>query len=745
LKLIISKKSMLLEIIILTPLVFALQIQLANYINGNDSHHAHGLNNANWKDFNIAAAGDWSCTQNTKNTVENIVNKNPELVIGLGDYAYRNDAGCWLEIIKPIQDKMKIAIGNHDDKAYFDGVEVPSKERLDEYMKQFNLTKQFYSFDYQNVHFLTMATEDSYENTSMQYRFVENDLKKASSNNTIDWIVVFYHRIAYTSPGMVGSIADFRNTYHPLFEKYGVDIVLQAHTHNYQRSFPISYTAGNSSNPIVTDHEASNYSNPKGQIFAIVGTGGSNVIHNLTGIAKFTAKQFYGYGFLNLDFTKNGTTLVGEFHDNDNTIKDRFSITKSSVRQNSSLSIPSVSSPRLMKEFEDKFKIETIAKGLKSPTDMLFLDSSEPNDIIVLEKNKGTVQRIVSGKLQESPLIDVNVSSKNERGLLGVIELESKNGSKNIYLYYTEANVTPDKCPSPDTCPPDIAPKGNRLYKYELLQDRTQLINPKLVLEIPAVPGPAHNGGKMIVGPDNDIFLVVGDLMGHTTKAQNYEDGGKPDTTGGVLRINKESQPLQDGYLGDEYPLNLYYAYGIRNSFGIDFDPVVGNLWDSENGPDFADEINLVSPGFNSGWKDVQGIWEHKGGKPLNVTSNPTGLVEFDGKGKYSEPEFTFFNTVGVTAIKFFDSDKFGLEYRNDLFVSDIKNGNIYHFDLNPDRKSLRLDGPLADRIANTHEELDGVKFAEGFSGISDLEVGPDGYLYVLAYGKGTIYRIVPV
>ena len=264
-------------------------------------------------------------------------------------------------------------------------------------------------------------------------------------------------------------------------------------------------------------------------------------------------------------------------------------------------------------------------------------------------------------------------------------------------------------------------------------------------MEIPAVPGPAHNGGKMTVGPDSEIFLVVGDLMGHTTKAQNYENGEEPDTTGGVLRMSKDGRPLENGYLGDEYPLNLYYAYGIRNSFGIDFDPVTGNLWDTENGPDFGDEINLVSPGFNSGWKDVQGIWEHKGGNPLNVTSNPTELAEFDGKGKYSEPEFTFFNTVGVTAIKFFDSDKFGLEYKNDLFVGDIKNGNIYHFDLNFDRKSLILDGILSDRIANSPEELESVEFAEGFSGITDLEVGPDGYLYVLAYGKGTIYRIIPI
>ena len=736
---------MLLKIIILTPLVFVFQFQLANYIINYDSHQANGLDNANWSDFNIAAVGDWSCTQNTKNTVDNIINNNPELVLGLGDYAYRNDAACWLEITKPIEDRMKITIGNHDDKAYMDGVEVPSKKRLDQYLNQSNLSKTFYSFDYQNVHFLAMSTEDSFEKASMQYRFVENDLKKSASNNTIDWIVVFYHRIAYTSPGNVGSIVDFRDTYHPLFEKYGVDIVLQAHSHNYQRSFPLSYNKGNSSNPIITDHDTSNYVNPKGQIFMIVGTGGSNVVHNLTDTAKFTAKQFYGYGFLNLDFINNGTTLVGEFHENDKTISDRFLITKSSITQNSTLGISSASLPRLMNTFEDKFKIETVAKGLKSPTDMMFLDSSKTNDIFVLEKNNGTVQRIVNGKLQENPLVDVNVSSKNERGLLGVIGLESKNGSKNVYLYYTEANVTNDKCPNPDRCLPGVEPKGNRLYKYELLQDGTRLINPRLLLELPAVPGPAHNGGKMTVGPDKDIFLVVGDLMGHTTKAQNYEDGGEPDGTGGVLRMNKDGQPLKNGYLGDNYPLNLYYAYGIRNSFGIDFDPVAGNLWDSENGPDFADEINLVSPGFNSGWKDVQGIWEHKGGKPLNVTTNPSELADFDGKGKYSEPEFTFFNTVGVTAIKFFDSDKYGLEYRNDLFVGDFKNGDIYHFDLSPDRKSLKLNGHLSDRIANTPEELDGVRFAEGFSGITDLEVGPDGYLYVLTYGKGTIYRIVPI
>jgi hypothetical protein len=125
------------------------------------------------------------------------------------------------------------------------------------------------------------------------------------------------------------AVFDFRSTYHPLFEKYGVDLVLQVHNHNYQRSFPIRYNNGDPSNPIITDNNVTNYSDPKGQIFAIVGTGGTYGIHNFTGSpAKFTANQFNAYGFLNVDVIQKGTMLVGEFYDNDGTIKDYFLITK---------------------------------------------------------------------------------------------------------------------------------------------------------------------------------------------------------------------------------------------------------------------------------------------------------------------------------------------------------------------------------------------------------------------------------
>jgi len=731
-----------LKIITLAPLILILVLQVTTFSNEIDSNYAYALNNIMLDDFNIAATGDWGCTGNAKNTVNNIIDKNPELVLGLGDYAYRNDAKCWLKMIDPIDHKMKIVIGNHDAKQYINGTYYPAPERLQQYMDHFNLSKQFYSFNYQNIHFIAMSTEVPYALGSKQYSFVESDLKKTVTDPNIDWIVVFYHRLAYTSPSKVGPMLKFRDTYHPLFEKYGVDLVIQAHNHNYQRSYPIKYNAENSSNPLITNNNTTDYYDPTGQIFTIVGTGGVSFIHNFTAPpAAYTAVQFKGIGFLNLNILHNGSTLVGEFYYNDGTIKDRFSITKSNNKESNLLS-SSQNKPKLMNDFDSKFKIDTIFKGLRWPTDMAFLD---PNDIIVLEKNNGTVQRVVNGQLLEKPLLDVNVSNKVERGLLGTAISKATDNSVYVFLYYTETDKeASDICPKPNYCLPGTEPIGNRLYRYELTQDGTKLINPKLLLDLPAIPGPGHNGGKMIIGHDKSIFLVIGDVMGDKAKAQNFEDGQESNIIGGVLRVDQEGHPLDHGYLGSKYPLNLYYAYGIRNSFGIDFDPRTGDLWDTENGPGFGDEINLVKPGFNSGWKDVQGIWQHKNGKPQNVTLSPDNLEDFDGKGIYRNPELTFFNPVGITAIKFFNSDKMGPEYKDDLFVGDINNGKIFHFDLNDDRTSLVLDGELADKIANSPDDLEEVTFAEGFSGITDLDVGLDGYLYVLSYGKGTIYKISP-
>jgi glucose/arabinose dehydrogenase len=378
-------------------------------------------------------------------------------------------------------------------------------------------------------------------------------------------------------------------------------------------------------------------------------------------------------------------------------------------------------------------KAEEVVRGLDLPTSMAFLG---PDDILVLEKNKGTVKRIINGTMLPEPLLDVNVSTASERGMLGIAVSDSNrtDSSKNVFLYYTQA-PTEDN----DDRLQGKEPLGNRLYRYELINDR--LVNPKLLLDLPGTPGPAHDGGALRSGPDNNLYLAIGDVRGENPQKQN---GTALDGRSGILRITQDGQPVDGGaILGDEHPLNMYYAYGIRNSYGMDFDPITGKLWDTENGQDYGDEINLVDPGFNSGWKLVQGMSSlfhlyH------NKTFKPEYLVDFNGKGNYSDPEFSWNSTVGATELKFFDSDKLGGGYQKDMFVGDFHNGNLYHFDLDKDRKELVLNGQLADKVANSKDELQNIIFGQGFDGITDIEVGPDGYLYVVSIHLKAIYRIVP-
>jgi glucose/arabinose dehydrogenase len=149
----------------------------------------------------------------------------------------------------------------------------------------------------------------------------------------------------------------------------------------------------------------------------------------------------------------------------------------------------------------------------------------------------------------------------------------------------------------------------------------------------------------------------------------------------------------------------LYYAYGIRNSFGLAFDPATGNLWDTENGPDYGDEINIVQPGFNSGWGKVQGIWynngSHEGPIVQNVSDLNNILVNIEGKGKYRSPEFIWNETVAPTGITFLNPNKLGKQYQNDMFVGDYKYGNLYDFKLNSSRTGLILNGTLTNKVSN--------------------------------------------
>jgi glucose/arabinose dehydrogenase len=416
--------------------------------------------------------------------------------------------------------------------------------------------------------------------------------------------------------------------------------------------------------------------------------------------------------------------------------------------------------------FDPSLKIELVTSGLDFPTTMAFLG---PDDFLILEKNTGNVKRVTNGILHEKPLLHVNTNIKDERGLLGIAIskkkfsdypyfIENKKLTHNVYLYYIECNKKGLGC-------------ENRIYKYDLDSQNNELINPRLLVGIPSFPDPSHIGGIIRIGPDENLYFTVGNFQNtiptkiYKTKTQNFEDGEDIDGRAGILRITQYGSPVLDangnGLLGNEYPLNTYYAYGIRNSFGFDFDPVTGNLWDTENGPQFGDEINVVEPGFNSGSDRVYGIWEsnefgdmlkNKTGGPIVVGNDPPDLVDFDEKGKYSPPEFIWIKTIAPTGISFLNSDKLGSQYKNDMFVGSADGGYLFHFKLNDTRNGFILNGNLTDKIAYNRTDFEEILFAEGLSIITDVKEGPDGYLYIVSGLKqsktakfGAVFRIVPL
>ena len=380
---------------------------------------------------------------------------------------------------------------------------------------------------------------------------------------------------------------------------------------------------------------------------------------------------------------------------------------------------------------DPKLKVETLTKGLSSPTSMAFIDTS---NILVSEKD-GQVRLVSNGVLEDKPVLQVSVDTESERGLLGIAIMNSTktnaaNNSKFVYLYYTESKDG------------DLR---NRIYRYEWNGQNQNLVNPTLILDLPALPGPNHDGGKLVIGPDHYLYAVIGDLN-HRGKLQNTNDGPDPDDTSVILRVNpNDGSAVKDNpFINDaNIAIHKYYAYGIRNSFGITFDPITGNLWQTENGPDVYDEINVVKPGFNSGWTQVMG--------PLsrNTGFKAGQLVNFP-HSHYADPVFSWKNPVAVTDIEFMKSSVLGEKYKNNVFVGDYNNGNLYYFEVNSTRTGINLDINqekigLSSLVVDNANQQSAVTFGTGFGGISDIKIGPtDGFLYVLSINDGIIYKVVP-
>ncbi len=273
-----------------------------------------------YKDINIVAVGDFYCNDETEETIENIISVNPELIITTGDHVKdEKSADCWIEMSQPIKDKMKIAIGNHDRD---------SSKIYKQITRNHNLTSPYYSYDFQNIHFISLSTEHPYEEGSKQYEFIKSDLEKTSKNPNLDWIVVHNHKALYSTRNDLEVAEELRNTYHPLFEKYNVDLVISSHNQYYERTYPLFYNNEDDQEPVILDNSESNYSNTNGIIFLTVGTGGDE-LQDIIYKEDYYIIQKEKYGFLNLKLVNNGRSIVGEFHTNKGKILDSFELKKS--------------------------------------------------------------------------------------------------------------------------------------------------------------------------------------------------------------------------------------------------------------------------------------------------------------------------------------------------------------------------------------------------------------------------------
>jgi glucose/arabinose dehydrogenase len=456
---------------------------------------------------------------------------------------------------------------------------------------------------------------------------------------------------------------------------------------------------------------------------------------------------------------------------------------------------PSVVDPNLA--------VRTAASGLDQPISMAFIGQ---NDMLVLEKATGKVQRVVNGVVQ-STVLDLPVNSASERGLLGIALHPQFFIGGRVYLFWSESSTGEDSVELAE-----VPLLGNRVDRF--VWDGSTLTFERNILKLRSFQADEgqplrgnHDGGVLRFGSDGKLYVIDGDT-GRRGQLQNLVNGpfgpGIPDDqfggpepddahlTGVILRLNDDgTAPSSNPFfaageaLGGEVGANVQkiFAYGLRNSFGMAFDPVSGDLWEQENGDDSFTELNRAEPGFNSGWVQIMGPPERIAQfKTIETTVTPSppdpfaatyfGLQQIrwlptniaDSPGEalsrlfmlpgahYSAPEFSWKFEVAPAGIGFLESTALGPQYKNDLFVGAarvfLEGGHLFHFNLTGNRRKVAVDDPrLEDRVAdNLHKweitESESVLFGRNFGIGTDVLTGPNGNLFVVSLSDGVVYEV---
>ena len=456
--------------------------------------------------------------------------------------------------------------------------------------------------------------------------------------------------------------------------------------------------------------------------------------------------------------------------------------------------------------------VKAVVTGLTQPTSMAFIG---PDDFFILEKSTGKVQRVVNGAIQ-STVLDLPVNFGSERGLLGIALHPNFAANGYVYLYWTESPTGADSS--------NLADLGSIWFSTEALRtnrvdrfvwDGNTLNFDRNLIRLRSYQADAgqplrgnHNGGVIRFGPDGKLYIVIGvngrrgwmqnlflgpppGPLAPYAPADDQYGGPAPDNnhlTGVIIRLNDDgTAPADNPFFdfgattGGEAGANLQkiFTYGIRNSFGLTFDPRSGHLWNSQNGDDSFGEINRFEAGSNGGWVQIMGpvsrVAEFKAIEtspafsglqqvrwpPSLIADTPdealSRLFMLPG-AHYTDPEFSWRYEVSPTAIGFLDSNALGLQYEGDMFVGganappapNLAGGFLFRFKLTSDRLSLDVanqDPRLADRVADNFAKYDiteseSLLFGRDFGGVTDIQTGPNGNLFVVSISRGAVYEI---
>jgi aldose sugar dehydrogenase len=449
--------------------------------------------------------------------------------------------------------------------------------------------------------------------------------------------------------------------------------------------------------------------------------------------------------------------------------------------------------------------VRTVVTGLIQPTTMAFLG---PTDILVLEKPTGRVQRVVNGVIQ-STVLDLAVNSASERGLLGIALDPNFPTNPGVYLFWTQSSTGADS-----SVLAEVPLLGNRVDRFIwngsfLTFDRNLIRLRALQADAGQTPLGNNDGGVMKFGPDGKLYIFMGD-NGRRGQLQNLPcgptatcpgptvvddqfGGPEPDNahfTGVILRLNADGSTPADnpffaagGAIGGEVGANIQkiFAYGLRNSFGMDFDPKSGNLWLEQNGDDSFTELGLIAPGTNGGWVQIMGpvsrIAEYKAIETSPATDPCLGTPYFglqqnrwpptliadtpaDALSRlfmlpgavYRDPQFSWRFDVAPAGIGFVKGRALGPQYEGDLFMGAartfLEGGHLFHFKLTDNRQQIAVDDPrLADRVADNVckfdiTESESLLIGRNFGIGTDIQTGPNGNLFVVSLSNGAIYEI---